>query len=39
MAQNYKSVYSAEFQQQIVKLVALGKNPKLLFLLALFTTF
>ncbi|MFO1290307.1 MAG: helix-turn-helix domain-containing protein [Nitrosomonas sp.] len=28
MVQSYKPVYPAEFQQQIVELVALGKNPK-----------
>ena len=28
MVQNYKSAYPAEFRQQIVELVALGKSPK-----------
>ena len=28
MTQNYKPAYPAEFRQQIVELVALGKNPK-----------
>jgi transposase len=28
MAQNYKPAYPAEFRQQMVELVALGKCPK-----------
>ncbi len=28
MVQNYKSAYPAEFRQQVVELVALGKSPK-----------